>query len=203
MPCAEDSYSRVSTALLAARLQEEPINLSELGKSGKKLECNDECYKQIRNASLAEALQINNPELRSSVVPRYSDVLKDWVRRDPALCASVHTKLAELVKLAQESKHKSRSFSFPNMNRDKRAMVHEYAQHFGITTQSFDAEPQRNVIATAARDKCSLPTVSLLEAAGSARQRRPAQSSSNTSSGGVTFTDLSKKKTEEVVDWFG
>ena len=92
------------------------------------------------------------------------------------------------------------------MNRDKRAMVHEYAQHFGITTQSFDAEPQRNVIATAARDKCSLPTVSLLEAAGSARQRRPAQSTSNTGSGaggGVTFTDLSKKKTEEVVDWFG
>lgn len=193
--------------MLAARLQEEPINLSELGKSGKKLECNDECYKQIRNASLAEALQINNPELRSSVVPRYSDVLKDWVRRDPALCASVHTKLADLVKLAQESKHKSRSFSFPNMNRDKRAMVHEYAQHFGITTQSFDAEPQRNVIATAARDKCSLPTVSLLEAAGSARQRRPAQtsSSSNTGSeaGGVTFTDLGKKKAEEVVDWFG
>jgi len=139
------------------------------------------------------------------VVPRYSDVLKDWVRRDPALCASVHTKLADLVKLAQESKHKSRSFSFPNMNRDKRAMVHEYAQHFGITTQSFDAEPQRNVIATAARDKCSLPTVSLLEAAGSARQRRPAQSSSNTGmeAGGVTFTDLSKKKTEDVVDWFG
>lgn len=205
VPCAEDSYSRVSTALLAARLQEEPINLSELGKSGKKLECNDECYKQIRNASLAEALQINNPELRSSVVPRYSDVLKDWARRDPALCANVHTKLADLVKLAQESKHKSRSFSFPNMNRDKRAMVHEYAQHFGITTQSFDAEPQRNVIATAARDKCSLPTVSLLEAAGSARQRRPAQSSSNAGSeaGGVTFTDLSKKKTEDVVDWFG
>merc|ERR1711971_358524 len=125
-------------------------------------------------------------------------------RRDPTLCANVHTKLADLVKLAQESKHKSRSFSFPNMNRDKRAMVHEYAQHFGITTQSFDAEPQRNVIATAARDKCSLPTVSLLEAAGSARQRRPAQSNTGSSeAGGVTFTDLSKKKTEDVVDWFG
>jgi len=93
------------------------------------------------------------------------------------------------------------------MNRDKRAMVHEYAQHFGITTQSFDAEPQRNVIATAAREKCSLPTVSLLEAAGIVKQRRPAQSStSNARSGAgaaVTFTDLSNKKTEEVVDWFG
>merc|ERR1719458_355677 len=104
VPCAEDSYSRVSTALLAARLQEEHINLSELGKSGKKLECNDECYKQIRNAGLAEALQINNPELRSSVVPRYSDVLKDWVRRDPALCASVHTSLLTLSNL-----HRSQS----------------------------------------------------------------------------------------------
>lgn len=200
VPCAEDSYSRVSTALLAARLQEEPINLSELVGRVKKLECNDECFKLLRNAGLAEALQINNPELSSKVVPRYSDLLKDWARRDPALCSSVHTKLVDLVKLAQESKQKSRSFSFPNMNRDKRALVHEYAQHFGITTQSFDAEPSRNVIATAVRDKSSVPTVSLLEAAGSAKQRRPAQAA--TSVQGPTFTDLSKKQ-HEVVDWFG
>lgn len=200
VPCAEDSYSRVSTALLAARLQEEPINLSELVGRVKKLECNDECYKQLRNAGLAEALQINNPELSSKVVPRYSDLLKEWARRDPALCSTVHAKLVDLVKLAQESKQKSRSFSFPNMNRDKRALVHEYAQHFGITTQSFDAEPARNVIATAVRDKSSVPSVSLLEAAGSAKQRRPAQATA--SSQGPTYTDLSKKQTE-VVDWFG
>lgn len=165
------------------------------------MECNDECYKQIRNAGLAEALQINNPELSSKVVPRYSDFLKDWVRRDPGLCATVHTKLVNLVKLAQESKQKSRSYSFPNMNRDKRQLVHEYCQHFAITTQSFDSEPNRNVIVTAVRDKSSVPSVSLLEAAGTAKQRRPAQSNT-TSSQGPIFTDLSKKPGEEV-DWFG
>ena len=200
VPCADDSYSRVSTALLAARLQEEPINLSELVGRVKKLECNDECYKQLRNAGLAEALQINNPELSSKAMPRYSDLLKDWARRDPGLCSTVHTRLADLVKLAQESRQKSRSFSFPNMNRDKRQLVHEYAQHFGITTHSFDAEPNRNVIATAAKEKCSVPSVSLLEAAGSARQRRPAQAT--TCSQGPTYTDLSKRQAE-VVDWFG
>lgn len=205
MPCAEDSYSRVSTALLAARLQEEPINLSELSARVKKLECSDECYKLLRNAGLAEALSINNPELSSRVVPRYSDILKEWARRDPSLVSSVHSKLAELVKLALESKHKSRSFSFPNMNRDKRQLVHEYAAHFGITTQSFDAEPMRNVIATAARDKCSVPSVSLLEAAGSARQRRPAQGAASSGGGsGPTYTDLSRKQQQpEAVDWFG
>ena len=205
VPCAEDSYSRVSTALLAARLQEEPINLSELSARVKKLECSDECYKLLRNAGLAEALSINNPELSSRVVPRYSDILKEWARRDPSLVSSVHSKLAELVKLALESKHKSRSFSFPNMNRDKRQLVHEYAAHFGITTQSFDAEPMRNVIATAARDKCSVPSVSLLEAAGSARQRRPAQgATSSGGSSGPTYTDLSRKQQQpEAVDWFG
>lgn len=189
---------------MAARLQEEPINLAELGAKGKKLECSDECYKLLRNAGLADALQITNPELSSKVMPRYSDLLKDWVRRDSVLVASVHQKLVDLVKLSQESKHKSRSFSFPNMNRDKREFVHEYSQHFGMTTQSFDAEPMRNVIASAERGKCSVPTVSLLEAAGSARQRRPAQGSKE---GGqeVSYTDLSRsrEKSEPVVDWFG
>jgi transcriptional repressor NF-X1 len=206
VPCAEDSYSRVSTALLAARLQEEPINLSELVGRAKKLECNDECYKLLRNAGLAEALQINNPELSSRVVPRYSDYLKEWARRDPALCTSLHAKLTDLVKLALESKHKSRSFSFPNMNRDKRQLVHEYGQHFGVTTQSFDSEPNRNVIATAERAKVSLPSVSLLEAAGGAQRKRApmhtaAAGRDQPASGMV---DLRKAGSQsEPVDWFG
>ena len=202
VPCAEDSYSRVSIALLQARLQEEPINLAEL-KRDQKLECSDECYKLARNAGLAEALQVVNPELSSRVLPRYTDLLKDWARRDPQLCASVHAKLADLVKLALDSKHKSRSFSFPNMNREKRQMVHEYSKYFGITTQSFDAEPMRNVIATAERAKVSVPTVALAEAAGAgSRQRRPAQSTA-ASKEQLTYTDLSRKPSGEVVDWFG
>jgi hypothetical protein len=39
------------------------------------------------------------------------------------------------------------------MNRDKRRVVHEYAEHFGCLTESFDDEPNRNVVCTASKDK--------------------------------------------------
>ena len=39
------------------------------------------------------------------------------------------------------------------MNRDKRQFVHEYCAHFGAESESFDAEPKRNVVATAVREK--------------------------------------------------
>ena len=34
------------------------------------------------------------------------------------------------------------------MNRDKRQFVHELSDHFGIESESYDAEPKRNVVAT-------------------------------------------------------
>ena len=52
------------------------------------------------------------------------------------------------VRLAKESKQKSRSHSFDVMNRDKRQFVHELSDHFGIESESYDAEPKRNVVAT-------------------------------------------------------
>ena len=73
-----------------------------------------------RNAQLASALQIDNPELSSKVIPRYSDFMKDWFKRDATFCSTIHSKLVELVKLSKDSKQKSRSHSFPVMNRDKR-----------------------------------------------------------------------------------
>ena len=35
------------------------------------------------------------------------------------------------------------------MNKEKRQVVHELAGHFGCTTEAYDAEPKRNVVATA------------------------------------------------------
>lgn len=52
-----------------------------------------------------------------------------------------------------QSKQKSRSFSFPSANRDKRQFIHEYCEHFGCESAAYDQEPNRNVVATAARDK--------------------------------------------------
>lgn len=64
----------------------------------------------------------------------------------------IHEKLTELVKLAKESKH-TRSHSFPVMNREKRRVVHEMSAMFGVESIAYDAEPNRNVVATADRFK--------------------------------------------------
>jgi transcriptional repressor NF-X1 len=89
--------------------------------------------------------------------------MKEWGKKDPNFCNMIHEKLTELVKLAKESRQKSRSLSFDCMNRDKRQLVHEYAEHFGCESESYDAEPKRNVVATALKDKSWLPAISLLE----------------------------------------
>ena len=48
-----------------------------------------------------------------------------------------------------QSKQKSRSHSFECMNKEKRQVVHDLAGHFGCTAEAYDAEPKRNVVATA------------------------------------------------------
>jgi hypothetical protein len=69
-----------------------------------------------------------------------------------------------------QSKQKSRSYSFDCMNREKRQFVHEYSDHFGVTTESFDCEPKRNVVATALKDKSWLPSQSIIEVVQNARK---------------------------------
>lgn len=116
-----------------------------------------------RNRRLAIGLQIRNPDISAKLTPRYSDYMKNWAKKDPKFCQHVHDKLTELVQLAKQSKQKSRSYSFECMNRDKRHFVHEYCEHFGCESAAYDQEPNRNVVATALRDKSWLPSISLLE----------------------------------------
>lgn len=128
-----------------------------------RLECNDECRLVERNRRLTIGLQIRNPDLSSKLTPRYSDYMKSWAKKDARFCQHVHDKLTELVQLAKQSKQKSRSYSFESMNRDKRHFVHECCEHFGCESAAYDQEPNRNVIATAFRDRSWLPSYSLLE----------------------------------------
>lgn len=132
-------------------------------KSIKILECTEECKVFERNRRLAIGLQIRNPDLSSKLTPRYNESLKDWARKNGPFVNNVHRKLSELVELAQQSKQRSRQYSFEVMNRPRRQFVHEYSDHFGCETHSYDAEPNRNVIATAYRDKSWLPSYSLME----------------------------------------
>lgn len=164
--CAENSkeYQRIASSILASKMADmqlgHSINLEEVfGQGAKKqnqlktLECNDECKIIERNRRLALGLQIANPDLSGKLMPRYSDFMKQWAKKDPHFCQMVHDKLTELVQLAKTSKQKSRSYSFDSMNKDKRHFIHESCEHFGCESQAYDQEPKRNVVATAVKDK--------------------------------------------------
>ncbi|XP_011684873.1 PREDICTED: protein shuttle craft [Wasmannia auropunctata] len=174
--CADNAreYQRIASNILASKMADmqlgHSVDLDEVfGQGAKKqnqlktLECNDECKIIERNRRLALGLQIVNPDLSGKLMPRYSDYMKQWAKKDPHFCQIVHDKLTELVQLAKTSKQKSRSYSFDVMNREKRHFVHESCQHFGCESQAYDEEPKRNVVATAVKDKCWLPSYSLLE----------------------------------------
>ncbi|XP_063241650.1 protein shuttle craft [Bacillus rossius redtenbacheri] len=167
-------YQRIATAMLASKMADMQLGLSVdigdiLGNPNtqkmalKTLECSDECKLIERNRRMAIGLQIQNPDLSAKLTPRYSDFLRQWGKKDPQFCSTVHDKLTELVQLAKQSKQKSRSYSFQPMNRDKRHFIHEYCEHFGCESVAYDQEPKRNIVATAVKDKSWLPSMSLLE----------------------------------------
>ena len=143
-------------------LQQQPIKSG----SGSKLECNEECAQLERNSRLALALQIENPgDIASRLAPpAYSEAVLTLAKKDLTFAKGVHDRLVDLVRLAKESQlRKSRSYSFEVMNREKRAFVHELASHFGCESEAVDAEPNRNVIVTAYRDRIFMPSLSVVD----------------------------------------
>ncbi|CAK9831977.1 Protein shuttle craft [Anthophora retusa] len=212
--CAENAkeYQRIASSILASKMADmqlgHSINLEEVfGQGAKKqnqlktLECNDECKLIERNRRLALGLQIVNPDLSGKLMPRYSDFMKQWAKKDPHFCQMVHDKLTELVQLAKTSKQKSRSYSFDSMNKDKRHFVHESCEHFGCESQAYDQEPKRNVVATAVKDKCWLPSYSLLEIVqrenGQRKVPGPMLNTSKTDSSIKTILSLPAKRTQK------
>lgn len=137
-------YRKIATAHLASSMDHMQygglIELSDvLGPikttNNKTLECNEECRMAERNRRLAIGLQIRNPDLPSKLQPKYSDFIRGWAKKDPKLVTMIHEKLTDLVKLAKDSKQKSRSYSFPTMNREKRQLVHEMCAMFGVESK--------------------------------------------------------------------
>lgn len=137
-------FRKIATAQLASSMEQMQnggiIELSDvLGPikltNNKTLECNEDCKMAERNRRLAIGLQIRNPDLPSKLQPKYSEFVRGWAKKDPKLVTMIHTKLTELVKLAKESKQRSRSYSFPTMNREKRQLCHEMCEMFGVESK--------------------------------------------------------------------
>ncbi|KAL4709908.1 hypothetical protein ACJJTC_003871 [Scirpophaga incertulas] len=197
-------HARIMSALAATKMQESgSVDLSDVQRPVnvlKTLECDDECRVEARTRQMALALQIRNPDVSSKLAPRYSDSLRAAAAKDPGFAGMVHEKLTELVHRAKKSKQKTRSHSFPSMSWQKRQFIHELCEHFGCESMAYDAEPNRNVVATADRERSWLPAMSILEVisreAGKRkvpgpvlRQPPPATSSASTAkSGWATLT---------------
>lgn len=134
-------------------------------KTTKILECNNDCKTLERNRRLEIGFKLINPTLVAlpKFIPNYSQHVRNFYKKDSAFVNMIHDKLTELVKLAKESKAPYRSYSFPVMNRDKRHVVHDLGEQFGVETQAFDLEPNRNIVATAKKESCWLPSMSISE----------------------------------------
>jgi hypothetical protein len=101
------------------------------------------CSVVCRNARLREALKL--PETKSVrpeiQLPPYSSFLKSFARRFPSFTLQLETSFKEFVE-----NEKSGSFTFPPMNTEKRAVVHQLAAYYFVESQSQDAPPNRSVI---------------------------------------------------------
>lgn len=141
--------------------------LNNFKKTTKILDCNDDCKTLERNRRLDIAFKVQNPTLASTprFTPNYSEHVRSYYKKDSSFVNMVHEKLTELVKLAKDSKAPFRCHSFPSMNRDKRHVIHDMSELFGVEAQAYDAEPNRNIVATAQREYCWLPSMSVQEIA--------------------------------------
>ncbi|KAH8039640.1 hypothetical protein HPB51_008233 [Rhipicephalus microplus] len=192
LPCGsseaqQSSFHQLSASLLASKIKDiqlgESVDISRttvLISFWPRLDCNEECAVLERNRRLANALHIQNADVSNRVGPPcYSEFLKDEARKNPSFMLSVHQTLTQLVQTARQSKQKFRSHCFPSMNREQRRAVHELAEFFGCDTQSYDQEPFRNVVVTAYKDRCRIPSGSVVavvqrEAAPTPQRKGPA-----------------------------
>lgn len=131
-------------------------------QSQQNLECDDECRVIQRNRNLAQALSINPDEARSTPVV-YTDFLRDYARKNLEFVLSIERDFVQLVEDTQRHRVAKRCHSFKPMKINERHLIHELATFYGLDTQAFDPEPQRNVVAYAALGICKLPSVSLSE----------------------------------------
>nr|QFR37590.1 shuttle craft [Biston betularia] len=167
--CSDNArdLTKMMSALAATKMQEGgSVDLSEVQRPAnmlKTLECDDECRVEARTRQLALALQIRNPDVSAKLAPRYNENLRATAAREPAFAQQIHDALTDLVQRAKKSKQKTRSHSFPSMNWQKRQFIHELSEHFGCESVAYDAEPNRNVVATADKEKSWLPAMSVLE----------------------------------------
>jgi transcriptional repressor NF-X1 len=137
------------------------------------LKCDDKCAVIERNRQLAEALDIKDADFSPDPgPPRYSDLLKNTARTDPAFIKDIYDKLTRLVLESRQTKLAFKHLNLPPMNSELRHVVHELAEHFGCKTHAVDQGVNRSVVVKADKGKCYLPTISVMDLVKEEDQQR-------------------------------
>ncbi|EFC40408.1 predicted protein [Naegleria gruberi] len=105
------------------------------------LDCDEECRKIQRVKQLAEAFQIDYDKFE---LPEYTNELTDFARRNLHIIKNWEFEFDVLL----TSDNKRASKQFTPMKRERRALLHELAEHYKFSSVSVDAEPNRSVIVT-------------------------------------------------------
>ncbi|CAG7703751.1 unnamed protein product [Allacma fusca] len=179
----EAEFEKIIQAFLSQRLSQLKLSVDgtaevdeeklrdELLSSRSKLQllkCDKECARIERAKKLAEALQLESPDVSTQFgIPNYSDYMKKMAQKNPRFVEMVHEKLSDLVMRTKKTKNQRNvTYQFEGLNRDKRQLIYEYCEHFGCLYNSMDeGEPGlKSAIITASKEKCWLPSVSLADA---------------------------------------
>jgi transcriptional repressor NF-X1 len=154
----------VQTIDLSLARKQQPIQ--------QQLECDDECRIAQRNKALAQALNINPDESRSTAIV-YTDFLLDYARKNIEFVQTVERDFAQLVEDTKRHGVQKRCHTFKPMKTNERHVIHELATFYGLETQAMDPEPQRNVVAFAKSNMCKIPSVTLSEIIRRAKLKVP------------------------------
>lgn len=163
------AYQRIATETLANKMKDlqsgQSVDISSIvsadDKRRRQLECKEECAVYERNKCLAEALNIENPDLsQHGGIIRYSPFLIAEAKQHLTFVKFVEDAFENLVQTTLKMSVSQRSHSFPPMNLNQRRFIHELAMFYNCSTHSYDREPKRNTVIFATKES-HLPNVKL------------------------------------------
>ncbi|GAA5977262.1 hypothetical protein JCM10908_004913 [Rhodotorula pacifica] len=132
------------------------------GNEGRLLKCNDSCAVAKRNAQLAEALGVEQREVKSKEAD-YPPELLSYYAANSAWAQLIEQQLVEFVKSDKPSLH------LPVMKRPQREFVHNLTDYYDLRSESLDEEPRRSVVCHRT-STTGLPSPTLAEALAASRK---------------------------------
>lgn len=129
----------------------------------KRLNCDDNCALYERNKALAEALDLEKPDLKPALVFGEDPLklLKEAIIQDYKFVSTTFASLAKFVTQAKESDKRFLFMQYPPCDQLRREIIHELAHHFHCTSESRGEEPFKQVIVRAYKNKSLIPEFSI------------------------------------------